>query len=481
MQFNSLEFLIFFPVVLAVNYILPKKVRYLWLLLASYFFYMCWNAKYALLLLFSTAVTYVCARLLERTSGNRKKGVLFLSFLLNLGVLAVFKYTPFFLHIVTALFMRLGIELQVPRFDILLPVGISFYTFQALGYTMDVYRGDVKAEKNFFAYALFVSFFPQLVAGPIERSGHLLGQLAEPKDFDFDKALRGLYLMFWGYFLKMVVGDRIALYVDATYGNVDGASGWHLIIASVLFAIQIYCDFGGYSTIAVGASAFLGIELMENFDAPYLSASVGNFWRRWHISLTGWFKDYLYIPLGGSRKGKMRKFLNKMIVFLVSGLWHGAGFTYLFWGGLNGLYQIAEEIAAPLLDKFKGRFSTFLKGVATFALVDFAWVFFRATSLREALVIIKKMLHAASMDSIRGGALYEYGLDKANFILLFVCILILLAVDICKRRRIVIRDRICALPLPLQSFVIVGIVCFILVFGIWGASYEEASFIYFQF
>jgi D-alanyl-lipoteichoic acid acyltransferase DltB (MBOAT superfamily) len=328
MLFNSIEFLIFFPIVVVVYFIIPDKIKHLWLLIASYYFYMCWNAKYALLILASTIVTYISGILLDKVKNQTllKKSVVTASFVINLGILFYFKYINFMLVIFTRIFAKLHIQLNTPVFDIILPVGISFYTFQALSYTMDVYRGEIKAEKNFFRYALFVSFFPQLVAGPIERSKNLLKQLSVPQKFSFENMREGLLLMMWGYYLKLVLADRIAIFVDTVYGDYKTYPGMYLIIATMLFAVQIYCDFAGYSTIAMGAAKVLGVELMENFNAPYLSTSVAEFWRKWHISLTSWFKDYLYIPLGGSRKGKLRKYLNKMIVFLVSGLWHGQDF-----------------------------------------------------------------------------------------------------------------------------------------------------------
>lgn len=343
MFFNSLDFLIFFPIVVLIYYIVPSKVKYLWLLFSSYYFYMCWNAKYALLMLFSTAVTYTSGLIMEWIKScsldeirkNRyKKYTVALSFILNLAVLFYFKYCNFALNALGKIFQMAHIELNVPVLDIILPVGISFYTFQALSYTMDIYRNEIYAEKNFFRYALFVSFFPQLVAGPIERSKNLLKQLAEPQKMNFQSARDGFLLMLWGFFLKIVLADRIALLVDTVYADHSIYSGWYLIVATVLFAIQIYCDFYGYSTIAMGASEILGIHLMENFNAPYLSTSTTEFWRKWHISLTSWFKDYLYIPLGGNRKGtSIRKHINKLIVFLVSGLWHGASFSFIVWGG----------------------------------------------------------------------------------------------------------------------------------------------------
>ena len=339
MLFNSIEFLIFFPIVVLVYFVIPKKIKQLWLLVVSYYFYMCWNAKYALLILASTVITYASGLLIEKVKNSSyemtkqmvlKKWIVAGSLVINLGMLFYFKYINFALSILMDAFAKIHIQLNIPVFDVILPVGISFYTFQALSYTMDVYRDEIYAEKNFFRYALFVSFFPQLVAGPIERSKNLLRQLAVPKRFCFEDAREGLLLMLWGFFLKIVLADRIAIFVDTVYGNFSTYSGAYLVVATMLFAIQIYCDFAGYSTIAMGSAKVLGIGLMENFDAPYLSTSVSEFWRRWHISLTSWFRDYLYIPLGGSQKGTIRKYINKMIVFLVSGLWHGAAWSALF-------------------------------------------------------------------------------------------------------------------------------------------------------
>ena len=283
MQFNSIEFLIFLPIVTVVYFVVPKKLKQIWLLCASYYFYMCWNAKYALLILTSTVER---PDLPDSAVRKRKKWIVALSFFINLGILVFFKYFGFASRIISAVAAAAHIRFTIPTFDILLPVGISFYTFQALGYTLDVYREDIRAEKNFIRYALFVSFFPQLVAGPIERSGNLIRQLAEPKKFSFDRFREGFLTMLWGFFLKIVLADRIAIFVDTVYGDYSKYGGFYLIVATILFAVQIYCDFGGYSTIAVGVARILGIDLMENFDAPYLSTSVAQFWRRWHISLT---------------------------------------------------------------------------------------------------------------------------------------------------------------------------------------------------
>lgn len=498
MIFNSLQFLIFFPIVVLVYFVIPRKLDQIWLLIASYYFYMCWNAKYAVLILFSTVVTYASGLALERIKQSRmnfhqkenaKKAAVALSFLLNLGVLFGFKYFNFFIDILSRAFQLINIELNIPLFDVLLPVGISFYTFQALSYTMDVYREEIYAEKNFFRYALFVSFFPQLVAGPIERSKNLLKELAKPKKFCFETARDGFLLMLWGFFLKIVVADRIAIFVDTVYGDYGNYTGCYLIVATVLFAFQIYCDFYGYSVIAMGAAEIMGIQLMENFDAPYLAVSVAEFWRRWHISLTSWFKDYLYIPLGGSRKGKLRKYVNKMIVFLVSGLWHGARLSYVAWGGINGLYQIVGEMLTPVRKRLIAFFHLnrdsfghkFVSAIITFILVDFSWVFFRAQSLKQAAEILKCMLLAENFWIFWDGSLYQCGLDSKNFGFMILCIGILVFADLCKYKKIAIREVIQTQDWWFRELFVAGTVLFILIFGKYGLAYDAANFIYFQF
>ena len=498
MLFNSIEFLIFFPVVLFVYYIIPDKIKYIWLLLTSYFFYMCWNAEYALLILTSTVVTYLSGIFIEKIKNKdiseeqktgQKKTIVALSFSINLAILFYFKYTNFALSLAGAVLSKTGIALNIPQFDIILPVGISFYTFQALSYTMDVYRDEIYAEKNFLRYALFVSFFPQLVAGPIERSKNLLKQLAVPKKFDYERAKDGLFLVLWGYFLKVVLADRISIFVDNVYGNYTTYPGVYLIVGTILFAVQIYCDFAGYSTVAMGASKILGIQLMENFDAPYFAGSVAEFWRRWHISLTSWFKDYLYIPLGGSRKGKVRKQLNKMIVFLVSGLWHGADLSYVLWGLLNGVYQVIGELLKPLRDKTVSFFSLnrnslghkLAKIAVTFVLVDFSWIFFRAKSISDAIEIIASIITVRNPWVLFDGSLYNCGLNSKNFWLMIMGIIVLLFADYQKKKGVVIRQIILKQDFWFRLIVIEAAIFTLLIFGVWGSSYDAASFIYFQF
>lgn len=497
MLFNSQEFLIFFPLVVLIYYWIPDRAKYLWLLVCSYYFYMCWNAKYALLLLLSTSVTFASGLLLElaktklpedKRKTKHKKAVVAMSLILNLAVLFFFKYSHFAARIVSAFFAHLHIGVQVSGFDVLLPVGISFYSLRALSYTMDVYRDEIRAEKNFFRFALFISFFPQLVAGPIERSGNLLRQLAQPQKFSFERARDGLLLMLWGFFLKIVLADRIAIFVDTVYADYTTYTGFYILVATILFAVQIYCDFSGYSVIAVGAAEILGVRLMENFNAPYLSKSVTEFWRNWHISLTSWFKDYLYIPLGGGRRGKPRKYINKMIVFLVSGLWHGAGVSFAVWGGLNGFYQILGELLAPVRNRFVEVFHLNRNSLGhklfqitlTFVLIDFSWIFFRSGGFKVSLRIIKNMF-LFNPWILLDGSLYKCGLDSKNFCLMLICIVVLILADFCKRRGIKIREVVAQQDWWFRSIFFVFSICFILTFGIWGPSYNVTNFIYFQF
>ena len=408
MQFTSFEFLIFFPVVVLLFYAMPRKLKQPWLLAASYYFYMGWNAKYAVLILASTIITYLCARLLERCeTQTRQKLVLAAGIVLNFAILVFFKYFYFLHDTFASIAAVFGAKVPASKLDIILPVGISFYTFQAVGYTIDVYRGTVRAERNFVRYALFVSFFPQLVAGPIERSGNLLKQLQKISDtasaekvWSFDKATRGLLLMLWGFFMKMVIADRAAVLVNQVYDIYYMFSGVALACAAVLFAVQIYCDFASYSVIAVGAAKVLGIELMTNFEAPFFSRSIGEFWRRWHVSLSSWFRDYLYIPLGGSRCARPRKYLNNMITFMVSGLWHGADWTFVGWGAFNALLFI------PLLIAGKNRIHSsgvvaagrvtptlleLLQIAVTFAFVTVGWIIFRSDTVSQAWGYIYRM------------------------------------------------------------------------------------------
>lgn len=484
MLFNSIDFLLFFPIVTILYFLLPHRIRWVWLLCASYYFYMCWNAKYALLIATSTVITYLSGLLIEKLP-QQKKLWLTLSFLSNLAILFFFKYFDFFLNNLEAL----GIAVTRPNFDIILPVGISFYTFQALSYTMDVYRGEVTAERNLFKYALFVSFFPQLVAGPIERSKNLLHQVNERHSFDPDRVRDGLVLMLWGMFEKIVIADRVSYLVTYVYDNYAALPGAATVLATILFAAQIYCDFAGYSDIAIGAAQVMGFSLMENFRRPYLATSVQDFWRRWHISLSTWFRDYLYIPLGGNRKGPVRKYLNLMITFLTSGLWHGASWNFIVWGGLNGAYQTVGGIFAPVREKLcallhihKDRlFWRCLRIGFTFCLIDFAWLFFRAPTFRTALDMIAHTAADLNFSGITGEALYTLGLARPDFFVMLIAIGVLILSDLLREHFGSMRLRLNATPLPIRWVVYLAGVFIIVVFGVYGPGYAESQFFYFQF
>lgn len=499
MLFNSYDFLIFFPIVVFAYFLIPQRFRYIWLLIASYYFYMGWNAKYALLLLTSTTITYISGLLMDVVEKRMqekplqmitwKKVIVAGSFASNLSILFFFKYFDFAVMNINRVLSVLNVELITTHFDVLLPVGISFYIFQSLSYTMDVYRGDIYAEKNFLKYALFVSFFPQLVAGPIERSKNLLKQLNEEHHFSYEKMCDGLMLMIWGYFMKLVIADRIAILVDNVYASNVAYDGKYVLLASVLFAVQIYCDFAGYSTIAMGAAKVMGFELMENFNCPYFATTVSEFWRRWHISLSSWFRDYLYIPLGGNRKGTVRKYINTMIVFIVSGLWHGAQWSYVLWGGLNGLYQVVGGIMTPLKRKFAEKMpkldkSIFMKiariGV-TFVLVDFTWIFFRANSLKDGIVMVRRLFDMNNPELLANGTIFDLGLNVQNFVVLGIAMIILLVADIAKYNHIKVRELILNSNIVIRWSVIIMSIVGILVFGIWGSGYQATNFIYFQF
>lgn len=384
MLFNSFTFICFFIAVVLLHYILPHKWRFPLLLIASYLFYMAWRPGLIVLILFSTFLNFIISRAIADTSSlSRKKWLFVLSLIINFGLLFIFKYLVLINHSFMFLFTALQLHYPVPDFDVILPMGISFFTFQAASYTFDVYRGDMKPERNFFRLSLFITFFPQLVAGPIERADSLLPQLFTKKKLDWNNIAIGAKYLLFGYFKKAVVADRLSVMVNSVYNAPHYYDGLPLIVATAFFAFQIYCDFSGYSDIAVGSARMLGINLMQNFRQPYLSQSIREFWQRWHISLSTWFKDYLYFPLGGSRVTKLRHNINLFITFVVSGMWHGANWTFFIWGVLHGFYQIiGNTVRLPGHAILKPA-----KLLATFCLVTFAWIFFRANTTADAFYI----------------------------------------------------------------------------------------------
>jgi len=506
MLFNSFHFLIFFPLVVLLYFALPHKVRYLWLLAASYYFYMCWNPVYALLMALSTLITYLSGLLIHRENelaakaGPEEEGLLqiikkrkhlwvFLSMFSNLAILFFFKYFAFFIENVNVFLAGHGMTLLRPEFDVLLPVGISFYTFQALSYTMDIYRGEIYTEKNFFRYALFVSFFPQLVAGPIERSKNLLVQISIRHYFDYERAKAGLLLILWGLFLKLVIADRAAVIVNTVYLYYDDYVGVPLIIGTLLFGLQIYCDFASYSAIAIGSAQVMGFSLMDNFKQPYFSKSIAEFWRRWHISLSTWFRDYLYIPLGGNRVGTARKYLNIIIVFAVSGLWHGASWTFVIWGLLHGVFQVIGQITRPIKEKAADLLGIDRKGwgygavqiLITYCLANFAWIFFRAPDLKTAFGIVEGIFAVWNPWFISYGGLYQLGLPPEEVFVLLFAVMVLFVASVLQYRGINIRVWFAGQFFVFRWAAVFALVFSIILFGIYGPGFNASEFIYFQF
>ncbi|MEI8230455.1 MAG: MBOAT family O-acyltransferase [Candidatus Peregrinibacteria bacterium] len=417
MSFTSSLFLLFFPVTVGCIFCTPRRFRWVTLLIASYLFYMSWKPFYVLLLASTTLVDYYAARFLFASiRPGVRRGWLLLSFCSNLGVLVYFKYANFFAASGSEMLHFFGWSWSFPSLHVVLPVAISFYTFQSLSYMMDVYRGVCPAEKHLGLFALYTSFFPQLVAGPIERAPHLLPQFREMPRWDTDNFFSGLSRMLTGFFKKIVIADSLARIINPLYADPQLHSGASLFFATILFSFQIYCDFSGYSDIAIGAAKVMGFSLRENFLHPYAAFSVADFWRRWHISLSSWFRDYLYIPLGGNRKGLVRQCGNLLFVFLISGLWHGASWTFVIWGGLHGLYlviglltlRLRTHIAAILGMSSFPRLHHFLRVSVTYALVTFAWIFFRAATLRDALYIVTHLFSGFSV-SVSSVMHAEYG------------------------------------------------------------------------
>ncbi len=489
MQFNSLEYLIFFPLVVGIYFALPHRFRWALLLAASYYFYMCWKPEYVVLILVSTLIDYWAALRMGKIGERpKRRKYLIISLAANLGLLFSFKYFNFFNDSIRTLCDSVNLFYGVPTLDVLLPVGISFYTFQTLSYTIDVYRGARGPERHFGAFAVYVAFFPQLVAGPIERSTRLLPQFFREQTFEYHRVVDGLRLMLWGFFKKIVIADRLAVYVNQVYNNPGDYSGGPLILATYFFAFQIYCDFSGYSDIAIGSAKVMGFDLMQNFRRPYFAKSIAEFWRRWHISLSTWFRDYVYISLGGNRVVRWRWYYNLIVVFVLSGLWHGANWTFLVWGGLHGGYMVASNRTAALRKRAASFFrlpdhpnlQKWLRAGITFHLVLLAWVFFRANSLSDAFLILGGMpaIDFSSLAYDLTTGFYRHDLARGWFDLAiaFGAIGLLLSVQVAQRRAGE-RPMISAQPVWLRWAVYYAAVLAIVLFGV----YEHAEFIYFQF
>ncbi len=468
MLFNSVEFLFFLPIVVSIYFFIPYRYRWVLLLIASYYFYMSWNPTYVFLIIFSTLVDYIVAILISQCRNKRKKKLLLLaSIFTNLGILFFFKYFTFFNESLTYVTALIGINFNTPHLSILLPVGISFYTFQTLSYTIDVYKGKISPEKHFGIFAVYVSFFPQLIAGPIERASNLLPQFFEKHKFDFTRIRDGLLLILWGFFKKIVVADRLATFVNPVYDNPYIFNAPSLLIATFFFSFQIYCDFSAYSDIAIGSAKIMGFDLVKNFRRPYHAQTISEFWQRWHISLYRWFMDYIYIPLGGSRVGTSRHYFNILIVFLISGLWHGANWTFIFWGTLHGFYLILAQIKEKI--KFFS-LSKPLKIFLTFSIVNFAWIFFRAESMHEAMIIVKKVMYF----DLSGMNIFS--LDKLSFLIAIWSIIFLESIYFLDKK-INILKKVKATNPVLRWSIYYTLIIVILVLG----EFRQQAFIYFQF
>ena len=477
MLFNSLAFAIFLPIVFGLYWALPHRLRWAVLLLSSCYFYMSWNAKYIILILFTTIVSYISAILMERFSLKRKV-LLLLTLSVSLGILFIFKYFNFVSESFSQICRLLSIPIHSVTLKLILPVGISFYTFQALSYVIDVYKGKVKAEHHFGKYAAFITFFPQLVAGPIERTENLLHQINEKHFFDYEQAAYGMKLMAWGFFKKLVIADNLAVFVDLIYGNVSSYQGFSLILATVFFSIQIYCDFSGYSDIAIGTARLFGIELMTNFRSPYFSGTVKEFWSRWHISLSTWFRDYIYIPLGGNRKGRIRQYTNLMITFFASGAWHGANWTFLMWGGVNGGLQVGENLLNIRSNRDTRRsLKWFLSVILVFAISCNCWIFFRAENIQDAVYVFSHMFDG--MGIIKNYILRGYldlQLNGDQVIQISCSLLALLVFDYASLKEDVLL-KLTKLPTMCRWIIYYILVFWIIIFGKFGSS----QFVYFQF
>jgi len=473
MLFNSLEYCLFFPTVVLAYFALPGRSRWAWLLAASCVFYMAFRPVYILILALTIIVDYAAGLWIAQAHGHRRKAYLALSIVANVGVLAVFKYWPF-LHQNSGWLAQLaGTSNPLPALDIVLPIGLSFHTFQAMSYTIEVYRGAQPPERHLGRYALYVMYFPQLVAGPIERPQNLLPQLARIDDARFSAAAAssGLRLILWGLVKKVVVADRLASMVDSVYFDVGHADSPGLLVAAYAFSVQIYCDFSAYSDIARGSSRLLGIELMKNFDRPYASRSLTEFWRRWHISLSTWFRDYVYVPLGGSRRGRLVTVRNLLIVFLLSGLWHGANWTFVIWGAIHGFLVAASTLTKRDVSHSAAR-KVDLRALAVFQVVTLAWVLFRAPSLSEAIVYLQRMVTA-------GGWLtkstHNLGAPRDVVITTLVAIAVLAGEWLSARHDLV--GKLVAAPRALRWSVYYAAIAALVFMG----KVTNQQFIYFQF
>ncbi|MGB4593536.1 MAG: MBOAT family O-acyltransferase [Coriobacteriia bacterium] len=493
MQFTSVAYMLFLAVGVAVYYTLPGvRSRTIWLLATSIAFYYSLSAAWTVVLLVVVLIGYVGGRCIQSARDPVDgKRALVVSIVLVVGVLAVFKYASFASSVVRDLLTFSGVSATLPLLRLALPVGVSFWTFQTIAYLVDVHRGRISAERNLLTYALFVSFFAHVTAGPIARGGQLLPQLAEKRRFSYEDMRSALLLMGWGFFKKLLVADPLGVIVNTVYGDPQAwpgrTHGLVLLIATLAFAVQIYCDFSGYTDIVRGSARLFGVDLARNFDRPYFARSVKEFWRRWHMTLMEWLKDYVYIPLGGSRVSKVRRYVNILAVFLLSGLWHGAGYTFIVWGLLNGAYQILGDLTSGIRTRVAGALKIDRDGpawglvqiVITFSLISVAWVFFRAESLTDALYILPRMFFPTT-GVLSDGTFLHLGLSKPQTMVAGMSALFVFGVDFVSTRTD-LPGLLYRRPVALRWAAYIALVLTIVVFGYYGATYSASSFAYFKF
>jgi alginate O-acetyltransferase complex protein AlgI len=474
MPFNSISFLIFFIVILAVSFVISRRFRWIILSLASLYFYSILNIYYLALLIICTLLDFGIALYMDsRKEPGIRKTALVISLVINIGMLFGFKYLNLFDSLLSSVLSSAGLNLSIPHLSIIVPVGISFFTFKKMSYVIDVYRGTIGVECNPLHFFLYVGFFLEILSGPIDRADKLIPQLKNPTSFNSEEISQGVLLILWGVFMKVVVADRLAIYTDAIFNNVGHHHGPSLVLAAYFYTFQIYCDFAGYTNIALGCGRLLGLKLMPNFNLPYFSKSIGDFWRRWHMSLSFWFRDYLYIPLGGNRVSDSRRCLNFMIVFLLCGLWHGANLTFVIWGGLHGLYQSVGFLSKKTRESIVSfiRIPKSVHGaiqiLITFHLAAFAWIFFRANSISDVVSFFKNLPKGWPVPFLDLNSM-AYGLAG---------IIIVTAVDLMKFRGKLSLESFMAMPVGLRWAIYYALIFSIILCGVDG----ESAFIYAKF
>lgn len=489
MSFLSIAFLMFVLSAFCMYYIAPYQLQWVVLLAASLLFYLMFDKRAVIFLLISTAAVFAAA-LYVGGNGRFRKCVAALGAAVNIFLLAALKYHTFIEEVMPAgvIFsqFRTGV---IERFSLVIPLGISFYTLSLLGYLADVYRKKYEPERNYLKFLLFACFFPHIMQGPIARYNQLADQFQQRHKPDYDRTMYAVQYMVWGYIKKMVIADRAGIFVDAVYGSYGTAGGTELLIASIFYSIQIYADFSGCVDIAAGTAKLFDIDLMQNFRQPYLASSIKDFWKRWHISLSSWYMEYVYFPIGGGYKGKLRRYVNIVVVFCISGLWHGAGWHYIVWGLLHGCYQITEYLLRPLKKRTAAMLgikdgSAVMRAVqtaATFLSVNFAWIFFRAGSVHEAIGIVASIFRYPSLWALTDGSLYGYGLSGNMFHVLLAWTAVLFFTDIMHERGISIREKITGQSLAVRWIIYYTAVFSVIILGTYGMGYHASDFIYMRF